>query len=178
MGGRLGLIAGIVHDPDDGNNFEGLGKDWLDMLAKHEIKRFHATDCNARAKDFAGWSHGRARLTFMEFAGIICEHKPYVVTSVLERTVWESAGSEIKKYFRFPYHMCFDPCMQIMARWSNAERHGEPFRLIFSEQHQYQTRAKAHYDLYKQLSTWGRLLELPPLNRTLCGGLGSDELTG
>jgi hypothetical protein len=26
MGGRLGLIAGIVHDPDDGNNFEVFTK--------------------------------------------------------------------------------------------------------------------------------------------------------
>lgn len=152
------LIAGIVHDPGDGNNFLGLGKDWLDKLAKFEIKRFHATDCNARVKEFASWPHGKSRLAFMEFAGIICEHKPYVVTSVLERTVWESAGPETKMHFRFPYHMCFDHCMQIMARWSNDQMHGEPFRLIFGEQHQYQTKAKAHYNLYKELSPWGPML--------------------
>lgn len=152
------LIAGIVHDPDDGNNFHGIGEDWINLLRAYGLTQFHATECNARVGQFKGWSIGKARLAFIHFASIICRYRPYVVTSVIDRGTWDSAGRETKAHFRFPYHLCFDHCMQILSRWSQEQMHGEPFRLIFGEQHQYASKAKRHFSLYKEHSPWGPML--------------------
>ena len=143
-----------------------LEPEWNECLSNLGLTYFHASDCESRRKPYEHLDRPVRAALFAGLAEIIGKYKPMGVSVAVTRQFWNMAKTQWagqrsvgqpdphEGYFRDPYHLCFEFCMQQLSNWSKAEADGEPIALVFAKQKEYESNARQLFELYHSSARW------------------------
>jgi hypothetical protein len=131
-----------------------LEPDWQERLDNQGVPYFHASHCEAGGGIFSDVPEPRRNALFAGLAEVIAEHKPVGISVAVRREIWDTLHPDWKKHFPDPYHLCFEFCMQQLAKWTVIENDGEPISLMFAKHQRYEGAARQLYSYYQGNERW------------------------
>jgi len=173
QGSEVTTIGGLVGTEQAWTAFEA---DWLAVInefREYGLAAFHAYECEVREGNFERLSREIREAISRKFSRIIAEHtdlRPF--WSSVINAAWEDVADQaFKERYQKPFGLCFEWCVQQVARWSVNYADSSPVALIFSEQLDFQDRMHevfSHYIGAKRYSplrtlTFGSYRDLVPL---------------
>jgi hypothetical protein len=167
-GSSVTVLGGFL-GPDSA--WSELDRNWRATLQKFDLSFFHAVECEQGTGEFLG-KHPEPIRAYIaqQFAQIICDAGLQIIGSAFVVDDWRATTPEqLKQRFPSAYIFCFEFCMQKLARWSREESTGEPVRMVFAEQNDYESKALEMHHIYAQSSYFGSAIgdaSFAPMKRT------------
>lgn len=149
-GGAVVTVAGYLGDTI---TWARLERPWKNILAKNQIKCFHATDCAMQRREFVGWCPAVSEKMSCELAEAVASERLIAISASVYRDEWNYVIREYPKLaerFGSPYYLCVAMALSAVNKACVEKGDGEFASIVFAQSDEHDSKANFIYEAFKQ----------------------------
>lgn len=155
---RTVVIAGYVATEPE---WDKVQKRWDEVLKRHGLKEFHATDFFAGDGKFSSMNVEERESLITGLVGVIRYGELHAITVSADAHAYSMVTTpKFRNIFPKAYDLCFNDIIRGIDLWSKLNADGEEVGLVFSSTNEYDDRNRetfANWKRYRHLNTIGGL---------------------